>query len=50
MTQDPLTSITRRSLVAVLALSATPATLAGIDNAHAAGPRTPRLRKVCMSG
>jgi len=35
MTQDPLTSITRRSLVAVLALSATPATLAGIDNAHA---------------
>ena len=34
MTQDPLTSITRRSLVAVLALSATPATLAGIDNAH----------------
>src|ERR1051325_213656 len=35
MTQDLSTSITRRSLVAGLALSATPAVLAGADNAYA---------------
>jgi hypothetical protein len=53
MAQDLSTSITRRSLVAGLALSAAPVALAGADYAYAQAEETtkePRLRKVCMSG
>ena len=49
MAQDISTSITRRSMVAGLALSASPIALAGADNAYAQASK-PRLRKVCTSG
>ena len=50
MAQDVSTSITRRSVVAGLALSAAPVALAGADNAYAQAKQTTTLRKVCTSG
>lgn len=41
MAQDLSTSITRRSLVAGLALSAAPVALAGANNAYAQAKETP---------
>ena len=50
MAQAVSTSITRRSVVAGLALTAAPvAVLAGADNAYAQAKQT-SLRKVCTSG
>jgi hemoglobin len=49
MAQTLSTSITRRSVVAGLALAAAPVALAGADNAYAQDNK-PRLRKVCTSG
>ena len=47
MAQD-ISTITRRSMVAALALSASPITLAGADNAYAQAQTTPE--KVTTSG
>jgi hemoglobin len=49
MAQDVSTSITRRSMVALLALSASSIALAGADNAYAQGNQT-KPEKVCTSG